>query len=122
MPHKANLRSIGCPLLNNLFDVLLQTRVWIEYGHASIPPIPFWVHNSLNLYEVKQDVLKQRGRPNEFKNIEAYDITAYLKGQKLDDDVLISGIDTTISEPLILMNEQCKYLCGQVLVCLLNNT
>ena len=108
MPHKANLGSIGCSLFNNLFDVLLQTRVWIEYGNASIPPLPFWIHNSLNVYELKQDVLKQREKPNESKNVEAYDVTAYFRGRTINNDVLISGIDTTISESL---KTQWKLFC-----------
>ena len=80
----------------------------MKYGHTSIPPIPVWVHQSLNLYEFKQDILKEEKKPSEFKNVEAYDITVYLQGRKMNDDILVSQINTTISEPLTLMNEQCK--------------
>lgn len=93
---------------NILFDVLLQARVWMEYGHTNIPPIPLWIHKTLNLYEFKQEVIKQRGKPNEFRNVEPYDVAVYFNGRKMNDDVLIDHISTKISEPLTLINEQCK--------------
>ena len=68
-----------------------------------------WVNFKANIYELKKEILSDTNvLPKEFKKILPYDLTVYCQGNKIEDFIIVEDTYSSWSNPLILMNEECK--------------
>ena len=58
---------------------------------------------------MKNQVLKDPDTPKAF-TVPAYNVAIYYQQRKVEDDVLVENLCSTRLDPLIFINEECKYV------------